>query len=98
MGEEAKKLMKIIETDIINRYTARLKKLKGLRYKFRRFLRAISLYTLPNGIFHKNEITYESSAAHIGTFIVLFLVSSFFLFKYSKLNTIKDLNTYDESL
>ena len=61
-------------------------------------MRTISIYSLPNGIFHNNDIKYESSAAYFGTFILLFLVSSYFIFKFKKLNTIKTQNTYDEHL
>ena len=48
--------MKKVEADLIRRYGIELKKRKGFRYQIMRLLRKVSIYSLPNGIFHENEI------------------------------------------
>ena len=60
MSDKAKVMIEAIQKDIINRYTIQLKKHKGIKYQAKRLLRAFSIFTIPNGIYHKNEIKYDS--------------------------------------
>ena len=94
ISEKGQYLLDIMEKELINRYDIELKKRQGFWYNFKRLLKTISIFTIPNGIFHKNEIRYDSFVAHFGSILLYTFISLFLYRKLLELDKIKSFNTY----
>ena len=87
-------MLETIKKDLIKRYSFELKKRKGYRYKCRRMVGALSIFSIPNGIYHKNEIKYDSRSSHIGSVLLLMFITVYFVIKFQDLNKITGFNSY----
>ena len=81
LGLKGRKMMKKIEGELIRRYGIELKKRKGLKYQILRLLRKVSVYSLPNGIFHENEIQYESNTSYFAKSLLLLMTTTYTFYK-----------------
>ena len=87
-------MLEIIEKELINRYDIELKKRQGFWYNLMRLRKTISIFNIPNGIFHKNEIRFDSFVAHFGSILLYISISLFLYRKLLELDKIKSFNTY----
>ena len=86
--------MIIIEQELIRRYNIEIKKRQGFMYKLKRFFKLISIYTIPNGIFHRNEIKFDSNIARIGSILLYTITALYLYYKLRELDQIKSFNSY----
>ena len=54
----------------------------------------VSLYTIPNGIFHKGTNSFNAGIGSFGTFIFVFLASAYLVFTIKDVNIMIGLNSY----